>query len=373
MIPGRLLAAPAVVLLMLGLVGCGSPAPAASPGPVDPTASDVPVVEQPGSGERPDSATDATCNDLTTATELDPLFAVTVDLAPPTRTAEYIGAAIADEWAIRQAGGVACEWSDPEGITTSEGRYHPGIQVWLVPASGPQWQEFSDTVGDGTLRRYECNDYGGCDLDQYWTTGWWLRISAYNIDALASPTAAALRTLTSPVFEAIAARVGALPAPPPLWAPPVPELAFGGGCTGPITGARLASALGMSSGLAVEELGYPRPAYAATLTLGGSDCRWARASDGWDIAYIQVLPGGAWAQTEAKAAMLAVSGSVPSPAVPGVPAGATALYQHVDSWAMDVVLGGSWIKIAIGNGSDTGGMSSPDALVAIATQIAAGA
>src|SRR5690606_17670167 len=122
---------------------------------------------------------------------------------------------------------------------------------------------------------------------------------------------------------------------------------------------RLASALGLSGSLAAEELSYPRPAYAATMTLGGSDCRWMRASDGWDIAVIQVLPGGAWAQAEARAAMESVAGSVTAPASPGVPAGATALYQHVDSWAMDVVLGGTWIKIAIGNGSDTGGMSSP--------------
>ena len=164
------------------------------------------------------------------------------------------------------------------------------------------------------------------------------------------------------MFTAIAATVAALPAPDPGWTAPTPDLTFGGGCTGVITGARLASALGASGSLDVETHGSP-----ALDLVGGSDCRWTSASDYSLAVYITVLPGGAWAQDAAKAAMVANGAPVPTPAVTGVPAGATALYYHVDATALDVVLGGTWIKIAIGNGP-----SSPEAaLAAIGADIAA--
>jgi hypothetical protein len=361
--------------IVFATAACGpTPAPADTP--------DVPVsdTETPGpddegtalaSGEQPAPAADVTCNDLTNPAQLDPIFTVPVNLAPPTRTFEYVGARIADEWIVRQAGGVACQWSDPDGISTSEGRYLAGMDLRLLPASGPQWQEYSDLEGDGSARLFRCTDYGQCDLDLYSATGWWLSLSAFNIDSVAVPSEAAYRSLTEPVFNAIATTVAALPAPDPAFAPPTPEIAFGGGCTGVTTGDRVASALGLGYAVDFETYEYPYVATAARLSLGGSDCRWARASDGWDIGWIEVLPGGAWAQAAAKAAMEANGAAVPTAAVTGVPAGATALYQHVDSTSLDVVLGGSWVKITIAGGGITGGLSVEDALIAIGTDIAA--
>ncbi|HEV7742144.1 MAG TPA: hypothetical protein VGO65_06970 [Pseudolysinimonas sp.] len=334
----------------------------------DPTDAPVPAV---ASGERPDPAADIVCNDLTDPAQLDPVFAVPVNLAPPTRTFEYVGAQIADEWIIRQGGGVACQWSDPEGISTSEGRYLAGMDLRLVRASGPQWQEFSDAQGDGSDRRFVCDDYGNCDYDRYFSSGWWLSLSAFNIDALSSPTASALRTLTSPVFSSIASTVASLPAPGPAWAPPVPDVRFGGGCAGVITGARLRAAVGMSGAATLEEDNYPRAAKAALDAVGGTDCRWSLTSPDFDVIYIQSLPGGAWAQAEQTAAMEANGASVPSPAVPGVPAGATSYFEHVDSSSLDIVLGGSWVKISIGHGTNTGALSEHAALIAIAADIAA--
>ena len=361
---GRAALGAILLSVALGTTACGiSPVPHSTPvAPVSDT--DAPETPEPAlaSGEQPEPAADVTCNDLTNPAQLDPIFAVAVNLAPPTRTVEYVGSFIAEPWVVRQAGGVACQWSDPDGISTSEGRYLAGMDLTLLPASGPQWQEFSDTQGDGSDRRFVCSEYGDCQFDLYTATGWWLSLDAFNIDALASPTEASLRTLTQPVFTAIAATVAALPAPDPGWTAPTPDLTFGGGCTGVITGARLASALGASGSLDVETYGSP-----ALDLVGGSDCRWTSASDFSLAVYITVLPGGAWAQDAAKAAMVANGAPVPTPAVTGVPAGATALYYHVDATALDVVLGGTWIKIAIGNGP-----SSPEAaLAAIGADIAA--
>ena len=364
-----------LVCVALGTTACGFPpaSPATPAAPVsdsDPT--DAPATPEPAaaSGSRPDPAADVTCNDLTNPAQLDPIFAVPVNLAPPTRTFEYVGARIADEWIVRQAGGVACQWSDPEGISTSEGRYLAGIDLRLLPASGPQWQEFSDARGDGSLSWFECSDYGDCSYDLYTATGWWLSLSAFNIDALPSPTAASLRALTQPVFSAIASTVAALPAPDPAWTAPTPDLAFGGGCTGVTTGARIASALGLGT-VEAQTYDYPQVARAAMLSIGGSECRWVRHSDGWDV----VVHPGATGRRVGPAGRQGRDGgqrrSVPTPAVTGVPAGATALYQHVDSEALDIVLGGTWIKITIANGSATGGLSQEDALVAIAADIAA--
>jgi hypothetical protein len=368
-------------IALVVVVACVAIGTAACAGPIDSgDGPDIPITdvdetEAPtdiaaASGERPEPATDATCNDLTNPAQLDPIFAVPVNLAPPTRTYEYVGASIADEWVIRQAGGVACQWSDPEGLSTSEGRYLAGLDLRLLPASGPQWQEYSDSLGDGSDRRFQCDDFGYCTYDIY-TGGWWLSLSAFNIDAIPVPSSAALRTLTLPVFEAIVSTVEALPAPDPGWAPPTPDIGFGGGCTGVTTGAGIASALGLGFAVDFESFEFPSATTAAMQSIGGSDCRWVRGSDGWDIAYIELLPGGAWAQQAAKAAMEANGATVPTPAVPGVPAGATALYEHVDSTALDVVLGGSWIKITIAGGGITGGLSVQDALVAIGADIAA--
>jgi hypothetical protein len=384
MILRRCLVAVAATSLALGLAACGLPAPVSTPAPAGPASDPTPVgTDMTGtdatdtsdsaiaSGERPDPAAPVECDDIANPALLDPLFTVPVNLAPPTRTFEYVGARIADEWIVRQAGGVACQWSDPEGISTSEGRYYSGIDVRLLPASGPQWQAYSDAQGDGSDRWFSCTDYGDCSFDRYFSAGWWLSLNAFSIDALPAPTAASLTTLTSPVFSSIATRVAALPAPSSGWTPPAPDIAFGGGCTGVTTGARIATALGLSASVDTESYEFPYLGSAALLSVGGSDCRWVRASDGWDIAYIQVLPGGAWAQAAAKATMEANGATVATPAVPGVPAGATAYYEHVDSTALDVVLGGSWVKITIGHGSVTGGLSEQAALIAIATDIAA--
>ena len=361
-----------LISVALGTTACGlTPTPPATP--------DIPVVESPAgpaaaSGERPDPRAEAACSDFANPALLDPLFARPVSEAPPTRTAEYIGARIAAQWTIRQDGGFACEWSNLEGTVTSEGRFdYDGLILQLLPASGPQWQEFSDARGDGSDRLLECIDYSWtCQLDQYLANGWWLRLEAVNLDAGAAPTEASLQAIAAPVFSSIVSEASALPAADPAWTFPTPDNAFGGGCTGTITGARLSSALGLGAEAVTEVLSFPSIGVAASLDVGGSECRWADSSAFYDIAYIEVLPGGAWAQADAKAAMEAlIGGPVPAPAVAGVPAGATALYQHVDSVSLDLVLGGTWIKVSITSGAETGGMTPEDALIAIGADIAA--
>jgi hypothetical protein len=362
--------------IAIGTTACGIPStPPASPGIPVVESGETPAPEPAASGERPDARADAACSDFTNPAVLDPLFARPVAEAPPTRTSEYIGAQIADQWTIRQDGGFACEWSNVDAIVSSEGRFdYEGLRLQLLPASGPQWQEFSDARGDGSDRLLECYDYAvGCELDQYLANGWWLQLNADGMDAGAAPTDASLRALATPVFSSIVAAASALPAADPAWTFPTPDEAFGGGCTGVITGARLSSALGLSPAAVYEESAFPYIGRAALLDVGGSECRWTESSGFYDIAYIQVLPGGAWAQADAKAAMESlIGGPVPAPAVAGVPAGATALYEHVDSVSLDLVLGGTWIKVSIAGGFETGGMAPEDALLAIGAEIAAG-
>jgi hypothetical protein len=360
-----------------GSAACG--VPAASPPTPDAPATEAPTagpVEPVGeSGERPEARADAACSDFANPALLDPLFARAVSEAPPTRTAEYIGARIAEAWVIRQDGGFACEWSNVDAAVTSEGRFdYDGLRLQLIAASGPQWQEFSDAVGDGSDRLLECYDYAWtCSLDQYLGNGWWLSLAADNLDAGAAPTDASLRALATPVFSSIVAAASALPAADPAWTFPTPDEAFGGGCTGVITGARLSSALGLGADAVYEERTFPNIGRAALLDVGGSDCRWAESSGFYDIVNIQVLPGGAWAQADAKAAMEFLNGGpVSPPTVAGVPAGATALYYHVDSVSLDIVLGGTWIKLTVTSGSETAGVSPEDALLAIGAEIATG-
>lgn len=375
-------------VLAAGLTGCGltapsgtSPslpvtAPTITPAPTPTTtapsdgASD-PVDPAAASGEKPDPRAAIGCEDITSPSQVAPLFTMAVNLAPPSRTYEYVGASIAQEWAVRQAGGVACQWSDPEGIETSEGRYTSGIDVKLVPASDDQWNQFSAAVGDGSDRFLTCTDYSECQYDRYLSNGWWLSLDAFQIGD-GTLTESAATTLFTPIANGIASTAGALAGPDPSWTLPVADAPFGPFCDSVITGARLTHALGLSGTAESEFAEYPSAASTAEDIAGETDCMWTLPGSGDNRIYIQVLPGGAWAQAEAKAAMEVVTGSpVTGPTVTGVPAGATALYHHVDSSALDIVIGGTWVKVAIGHGTHTGSLSETNALKAIAADIAA--
>ncbi len=327
------------------------------------------------SGSRPDPRTDATCADLTNPAALAPLFSFPVEVAPPTRTDEYIGAWISDAWFIRQLGGLACEWSTPDSITSSEGLFdYRGLRIQLLPASDADWAPFSAAEAGGGSRLFDCPEFRqGCQLDQLFANGWWLQIWNQGMPHLDTTARAAA---AEAVFSTIADAVQALPAPTTPWAAPgsavaLPSVTGADDCEALVTSAQVQAATAEAGTITSEWNSYPGQVEAARSNLGVHDCRWLR--DGfWDVVQLIWLPGGAWAQAEFRAATEALMGSpVDTPAVAGVPAGSTAFYLHVDSASLDLVIGGNWIKLQNAAGADSGTLEVRAELLAVGAALAA--
>jgi hypothetical protein len=342
---------------VLLLAGCAPADATPEPDPTDASPS-TSAEPEPAAlpGSRPDARTEATCADLATPASLDPLFAEALEPAPPTRTAEYIGAYISDEWFIRQSGGLACNWSSAESIASSEGFFGQFVKVDLLPASDADWAPFSGAEASGTDRKFACYEYGGtCELNQLLPNGWWLRAIAFGLGDDGVANAA----LAEPVFTGISGIAAGLDEPASPWSAPTPSVTLpavsaAGDCEALLTSAQVQAATGEGGTITSEWDSYPSQLDAARSDLGVHDCRWTR--DGfWDVLQLIWLPGGAWAQADAKAAMEAVTGSsVEAPAIAGVPAGSTAFYVHVDSAALDLVIGGNWVKLQLAAGADSG-------------------
>jgi hypothetical protein len=311
---------------------------------------------------------DAPCSDLASPAILDPLFADPVALAPASQTDEYIGVDISDSYLVRQNGGVACWWMSADAIVTSEGAFDSQYAtVEILPATTSDFAAFSTASAGGADHRTDCS-YGHCQYDRLTPNGWWLAITA---NGLPYSDDAATTALANPVFAAIAATVAALPSPATPWSAPTPAIALPNTCDGIISGADLSSSVGISGAAIAEPMNYPGVWTTAFANANGSDCRWTEADAFTDLVEIQVLPGGAWAQAAGLAAANAEGSAIPTPAVAGVPAGGTAVYEHVDSISLDIVIGGNWIKLIRGHGPSVGGLDDLGVLTAVAAKIAA--
>lgn len=358
----------ALIALALGTTACALTPPVLTP----PTASPVPtetVAPDPvaASGTRPQARTTAGCADLTNPGQVAPLFTEHVTLVGPTRTAEYIGAAIADEYGIRQAGGVACEWMSEFSQVTSEGRFeYDGIRLQLLPVTSDQWGLYSDAVAGGTGQYLAC-DESGCQFDRYTSNGWWLSLYA---EWTINRTAAESTAVATPVFTAITATIEGLAQPTTPWEAPTPTIAIGSGCDDVITSAQLLAAVGLSGTSDSEALSYPSISSTASSITGASDCRWLEPDHFTDLVSIQLLPGGDWAEQDARQAITDIGAAPPTVAIPGL-ADPAPLYHHVDFTSIDVNLGGNWIKVGCWEGLTIGGHHADQIVASVAAAIVA--
>lgn len=355
----------ATVAVLVALTGCGGTTPAPTSPPTT-TPADEETVPGAEAGTRPGARTDADCADLLRADVLEAAFGVPTPLAGPDRTAQYIGY-LADEWKVLQAGGLACEWMSADSIVASEGQFnYQGVRVSLLPATADLWAPFSALEAGGTNRDVECYDWS-CTLNEFFPSGWWLSASAS--DTTVGFEDAELET--APIFAALSAVVGTLDAPTPA-TPPATTVDLASTCDGIITGTQVATALGIPGPAVVESPTYPSIINAVEAVLGADSCRWKGADAFTDLVAIEWLPGGAWALQGSTEAAETMSGSpVPTIAVPGV--GSPGVYrEHVDFASLSIEIGGSWV-IVTGGYPTIGSLSTQQALVALAAQIAANA
>jgi len=342
------------------LAGCVPAAP--TPAPTDTASPGSESTATPGDddeaaapGSRPDARTEATCDDLVPPGSFDTLFAAPIALVDETRTGGRIGTVISDEWVIREAGGVVCEWQDAESLVTSEGYFsYQGVRLLLLPATDAQSDPYFAEAGGG--RRFsECTANYYCHLEARTDRGWWMSLTALYFPT-ENPGTAALDALEQVLF-----RVADLPAPSRVDAPRSGD-AVDAACDRQITPAQAAAALGAASAT-VETTAYPSIWKAAEQIVGGSECRWY----GGELrdAYVTVLPGGEWAMDRAVAAY----GPAEPVPLPGTSSGGY-LRPQVEAQGFDFAIDGDWVQIVV---TQSSALPPREVMVAFAQAIIANA
>lgn len=313
----RLSALPAALLVIL-LAGCVTPIAPSEPG-------------DPSLGSRPTPRTTATCDELAPAGSFDAFFTAPLDLVGAERTEERLGNVFSDAWATREAGGLACEWQDATSVVDEHGSSleFQGVQLRLLPASVELWHEF---VGADEGDRVQVCAVVFCRLDVFSANGWWL-----SLDASRLPVESEARVTNA--FDVIAERVAALPAPTAV-DPPRSGDAIATTCGDQVAPHRVALAAGTAHAVGLQEpigtLGD-----AALAATGGTACTWESDQRAF-IAEITVLPGGAWAATEAARAHGATTEVVvrghESPALER---------RDGSTLTLDLTIDGDWVRIDV--------------------------
>lgn len=348
----------AATALAAALAACSvTPVPAPTATDPAPTVDPTPVAAPAGS--RPDARTDTTCAGLIDPAALSAPFSAAVVLAGPERTQEWIGTVLSDAWTVRQAGGLACEWSTPDSLVTSEGWFgYEGVQLRLLPATPDEWAQYSG--GQAVVE--ECYA-DSCTIHEYLPNGWWMTVRGFDfVGAFGGDPSGQVGGLQA----ALRAPVAALAAPVEPWSPPAPEIDLAGGCDAVIAPAAITAAFGLPDSGVPQAQGGDIGEYFAQESTGATACRWLAADSFTLIAYVEALPGGAWAMTESLAA-------APAPASPVAVAGHSGdafLRDHVDFAVLEMDLGGTWVKISAPTAEPVG-TSGADTALAIAARIVA--
>jgi hypothetical protein len=271
---------------------------------------------------------------------------------------------------VREAGGVACLWTDkPSNYYTSSFPTESAEQVGFLFNAQTAWQNQTKVGGyPGDINDGSC-DLGSCELDQLFGGTTWVNATELNQKG----------TLSDP-FEAIldAAKAGVVGAGS-IGAKPTPEagtIPLGSTCTAFIADASASQALGGTAVVSSQPL-LPKDDFSyygiwsgAQDELGDHPCIWKRGSAA--VGHLSWLPGGAWAWNEAKALPLK-DGSVAPLAVVGLAAGDTAFIRCAAadaSCVADLVIGGNWIEAQVGQPGSTNRAAVTAIATAIVTKLA---
>lgn len=313
-------------------------------------AANVAPAAPPGDGTRPEARTDATCDDLAPEGRFDAFFRNRLELVGPDRTDERLGGRIPEAWLVRQAGGVACEWMGPSSVFEPDlADDFEGVNLRLLPATAEDWASSRD---EGRLDpEVGCGEWI-CWLEAFAPNGWWLELTALGMPEESEyPVTAAFEQVLDVVVE--------LPPPTPL-EPPHSGDAVSPVCDQQIDPARVALATEVDA-VAVHREDGVELADVALSAVGGSTCHW-ETPRGARLAEVRVLPGGAWAMSEAAAAdPTTTEVVVRGHESPGV------LRDAGFGVTLDVAIDGDWVRLVV---IDPSSFDQPAREVATALAIA---
>lgn len=379
------LAVAAAAALIFGLTSCapaanpsqagggnvGSGAPTATPTPT-PTPSPVSTLDL--TPPAPLVALD--CNKFAKQSQVNSAFGNSHSVAIPTAAIatgdlEANDSEIPTMDYVREAGGIACLWSDKPsnfyagGIGAAFPHEH-AEQVAVLFNAQTAWTNEENVDGEpGPMSGGSC-DIGSCQLDQLFSGTTWM-------DATELNQKSAITDPFGKILDQTKAAILAGGPAGPLPAPDAGTLALPSNCTAFVADSAVSSALG---GIAVTDT-QPLLRHDDFDTYGiwsgaqdelkDHPCAWKHGSA--SVGHLSWLPGGAWAWNEAKVLPLRDGPSAPL-AVPGLASGDTAFIRCASgdaSCVADLVLGGNWISVQV----KESGAINRSAVTAIAAAIVA--
>ncbi|MEO8262198.1 MAG: hypothetical protein ABI566_06465 [Pseudolysinimonas sp.] len=278
-----------------------------------------------------------------------------------------------DDYAIRQTGGMTCEWSNGvgDGYFGDPAAWR-GVRLELLPDGAAPFARFAAASGvTGTELLYCVTVFGviSCYYDGL-VDGDWLSLHAQGVRSDSEG-----RTLMAKFRDAV--RLGR-PTGLPAWAPPVGTMPLPSTCDGLVAIGAVEAAF--ASRLPLEAFPGERigstPAHGARERIGSATCTWLGRGTWASAGTLATLPGGAWAWAESRSRFVPPS-ALTAVAIPRLRSGDEAWVRcdlPRQNCYLDLIIGGNWISM-YANPEEGAGLvraDRRDALIFIATQIVAG-
>ncbi|MET3768937.1 hypothetical protein ABIB15_001623 [Marisediminicola sp. UYEF4] len=349
-VPFRAIRALAIILAVsAAATGCATPAgvsPSASPA-AEPSPTPSP---SPSAVERiaaPLPYVDASCAELLSTASLASGFAVPVAALEVVENIYLSGSDGPLRFALRQLGGIECEWSNGEPIIANFGpnpRY-VGVTLRVLPGAEDRWQYFSDYYSvEGAEQAYcgETAEPTSCLINALVADDW----VELELQAAASVIGdgSNAEAVTRRLYDEFVAALSAAPASSAEWSPPTGTIPLSSECAQFVSPADAAAIIGLPVYFDGMDGGASLVA-ASWANSGGSPCFWAHSPEEPAGVFVSWLPGGEWAWMEQQR-----PGSYEAVAVPGLLPDDAAWLDcpaSTGDCALDLIVGHNWIQIAL--------------------------
>lgn len=264
--------------------------------------------------------------------------------------------------AALQSGALSCIWGAGDQM------YHGWdnhIYLDLLPNATSDYEAGVSQVDDGATpytagddSEYLCHDPSDGGGRQVCTAnllldGYWVQVNAES-DVSGRTLDSAQQSMTI-LLDSLAGTIGAEDAPNPAWTPPV------GSLTGAFCDDVDASTSAVRDAFLSPELAsnpyVSQPPYSAaqvaTTRAGTVSCRWASDNSTAGTVWVEIVPGGAWADAQLLSSPPTVPVSEPPFTAVTIPDSPASLVQCYDGCRALLSIGGSSVGVYVGNVLDT--------------------
>lgn len=348
------------VILVAASVLCGIAATGCASSPTAPPSGNSPASAEPAPEPSvalppdPQPFVDLDCADMLTAAEVDAALRNPVRLLPAVQWRELGSNAGPASFAVRQSGGLECEWSNGQpAVNDSASKDQVGIVVRVLPNAADHWSRYADYYSVDGTEKLGCDTAdpsGPCSIDSLFEDTW-VQVAAWGLDGNGGQAAraAAMRRIADTVRRSVAAA----DANASTWSPPpgtIPVAAHR--CDEFFSSTDVTAALDLTGKLYLSGMdGGESLIGAAWIDANARPCPWATPHGLGIRGGLRVLPGGEWAWNITRAADSAGYATV---AIPGLAPedGAYMRCSPAGNCTVEIVLGHNWVQIYLDQGAD---------------------